>query len=172
MEAVIVFVPTANRSPLPTHAPRVGCDPHDEEPMWVYLLFQFTHPVWGATRGQSILPVSGSVFQFTHPVWGATVCREYVVAVDLVSIHAPRVGCDEVWSSGWLSLMGFNSRTPCGVRRRSGVRQCECVRFQFTHPVWGATCEELNISNSNKGFNSRTPCGVRPPRYETLTRTG
>ena len=93
MEAVIVFVPTANRSPLPTHAPRVGCDCfvlirykfltrfNSRTPCGVRLLcvnqiqvlnpFQFTHPVWGATAEVEALK-SEIEFQFTHPVWGAT----------------------------------------------------------------------------------------------------
>ena len=34
--------------------------------------FQFTHPVWGATRLEDTLELLGHLFQFTHPVWGAT----------------------------------------------------------------------------------------------------
>ena len=34
-------------------------------------VFQFTHPVWGATVDNLLAKVS-PVFQFTHPVWGAT----------------------------------------------------------------------------------------------------
>ena len=34
------------------------------------------------------------VFQFTHPVWGATLLHFDLVLVCKVSIHAPRVGCD------------------------------------------------------------------------------
>ena len=59
----------------------------------VRFAFQFTHPVWGAT----IVPVRFSMtftFQFTHPVWGATQMVQTIVSGMLVSIHAPRVGCD------------------------------------------------------------------------------
>ena len=35
------------------------------------LMFQFTHPVWGATPVTSDSTTSRQ-FQFTHPVWGAT----------------------------------------------------------------------------------------------------
>ena len=103
--------------PVSIHAPRVGCD-------WLFSfsessihLFQFTHPVWGATPG-TVLPLSGSVsfnsrtpcgvrpigsssliscptFQFTHPVWGATPTHRI------------------------------------SLQRKA--------MFQFTHPVWGAT---------------------------------
>ena len=79
-------------------------------------LFQFTHPVWGATAvTSSALTAWASFnsrtpcgvrhdlwqfwdvrkqFQFTHPVWGAT----YDCAV---------------WGT---RIRSFNSRTPCGVR--------------------------------------------------------
>ena len=55
-----------------------------------------------------------------------------------ISIHAPRVGCDEL--PGHVARGGnhFNPRTPCGVRRRPlDVHQLRC------------------------DFNPRTPCGVR-----------
>ena len=34
--------------------------------------FQFTHPVWGATKYLQYTAHTLKVFQFTHPVWGAT----------------------------------------------------------------------------------------------------
>ena len=33
--------------------------------------------------------------------------------------------------------------------------------FQFTHPVWGATKVDTYQARNRKCFNSRTPCGVR-----------
>ena len=102
-------------------------------------LFQFTHPVWGATT-IVINKEESSTFQFTHPVWGATplppspllrwgrfnsrtpcgVRHKVLMLLSLflrVSIHAPRVGCDKQ-----------NLRT-----------DSVSSQFQFTHPVWGAT---------------------------------
>ena len=35
------------------------------------------------------------------------------------------------------------------------------AKFQFTHPVWGATSLLLGRNEQQKCFNSRTPCGVR-----------
>ncbi len=76
------------------HAPRVGCDFSKYETLIFPDVFQFTHPVWGATDGVYAMSV-GEAFQFTHPVWGATwgLARRDVGIK--VSIHAPRVGCDE-----------------------------------------------------------------------------
>ena len=102
-----------------------------------------------------------SMFQFTHPVWGAT--------------PAPNID--------GITLNGFNSRTPCGVRllrfplrprpfrfnsrTPCGVRLYLCritnyiAMFQFTHPVWGATEIDPRVCREVHSFNSRTPCGVR-----------
>ena len=100
-------------------------------------------------------------FQFTHPVWGATVDD---LACDLtpdVSIHAPRVGCDADAVNATHLRYGFNSRTPCGVRRGSLGETLSRIEFQFTHPVWGATFGLLSRIGKRQRFNSRTPCGVR-----------
>ena len=59
--------------------------------------FQSTHPVRGATSSScGAAPVAG-VFQSTHPVRGATrpSCAKTACAC-LISIHAPRAGCDRL----------------------------------------------------------------------------
>ena len=112
-----------------------------------------------------------------------------------VSIHAPRVGCDNESIASERNQTGFNSRTPCGVRPLKMLMRLEfLVMFQFTHPVWGATlknghsehiiivsihaprvgCDQMvqTIVSGMLGFNSRTPCGVRqatPIRYRVYT---
>ena len=48
----------------------------------------------------------------------------------LVSIHAPRVGCD--FTSGKISV--------------------SYLEFQFTHPVWGATLSSLLETTTIKSF--------------------
>ena len=121
------------------HAPRVGCDASARAFSSLSSVFQFTHPVWGATEacsealcggfvsihaprvGCDTLPmyfrISALAFQFTHPVWGATNNKRKTRAMTQVSIHAPRVGCDHSlrYNIG-RDPNGFNSRTPCGVR--------------------------------------------------------
>ena len=104
-------------------------------------------------------------FQFTHPVWGATLSGGGSPIQNVVSIHAPRVGCDprHVWRIH--ASRSFNSRTPCGVRLRLPSALSSPPTFQFTHPVWGATPCCSAPAPAPQGFNSRTPCGVRqlPP---------
>ena len=57
-------------------------------------------------------------FQSTHPVRGATAYALAVFRNDLISIHAPRAGCDPCAAPTGAVLPDFNPRTPCGVRRR------------------------------------------------------
>ena len=151
----------ARRRRVSIHAPRVGCDAFILSCISFICLFQFTHPVWGATC-TSKYRRTHSVFQFTHPVWGATAkdkpspptsvsfnsrtpcgVRLYrLIFIDKladVSIHAPRVGCDPGTKMGSIDPFRFNSRTPCGVRHKQSIRHVIVPLFQFTHPVWGAT---------------------------------
>ena len=100
--------------------------------------FQFTHPVWGATRW-IVPPCPLKSFQFTHPVWGATSQLAQDQFSPAVSIHAPRVGCDCGALSVPCASSSFNSRTPCGVRPSPHIAGHFLYPFQFTHPVWGAT---------------------------------
>ena len=167
--------------------------------------FQFTHPVWGATSSVTLSvtftssfnsrtpcgvrlttnlePSEIREFQFTHPVWGATKLIDTLFQSLIVSIHAPRVGCDSPRYSYFFLYRSFNSRTPCGVRL-SNISCIRCIAmfqfthpvwgatpldettksvqaFQFTHPVWGATTDTRRASEAPRRFNSRTPCGVR-----------
>ena len=125
-----------------------------------------------------------------------------------VSIHAPREGCDSrdatqrltrlrfqfthpgrgATTNGGTSLVsmdGFNSRTPGGVRLSHALSLFAFIvfqfthpgrgatllssqrthngRFQFTHPGRGATALGRPLCSYHRGFNSRTPGGVRPP---------
>ena len=120
------------------HAPRVGCDhltsttyPHltrfnSRTPCGVRLIILLTFAI--ILRFNSRTPcgvrllapeerAKGHLFQFTHPVWGATRGYDVLDSAEIVSIHAPRVGCD----------------------LKDNLQTEEATKFQFTHPVWGAT---------------------------------
>ena len=166
------------------HAPIVGCDEgyvasmykkYDFNPrthrgvrpikMIHYqsiLIFQSTHPSWGATftdaktlthfsyfnprthrgvRQDSVLTGHFTEkFQSTHPSWGATSFGWSLTLISIISIHAPIVGCD-LFHYHLIAVFQsyFNPRTHRGVRRLCSCR-CTCIwRFQSTHPSWGAT---------------------------------
>ena len=75
------------------------------------------------------------LFQSTHPVWGATsFAMQYLVAI-IISIHAPRVGCDS----------------------RQDLLQLAIDLFQSTHPVWGATASKQEIKEKYGVFQSTHP---------------
>ena len=62
--------------------------------------------------------ISSWKFQSTHPGWGATAALGTLLWVAQISIHAPRVGCDNTADAPLYAA----------------------IRFQSTHPGWGATC--------------------------------
>ena len=99
------------------HAPRGGSDISCGVAMQELARFQSTLPVWGATPGSDIYVVRKLVFQSTLPVWGATFFHMNNVAINPISIHAPRVGSDIIITCNNLGQTGFQS----------------------TLPVWGAT---------------------------------
>ena len=57
----------------------------------------------------------------------------------MVSIHAPREGCDVRVSESVKGIASFNSRTPGGVRLGEWRTGKQNLAFQFTHPGRGAT---------------------------------
>ena len=98
------------------HAPRVGGDRRRFDVWHSSIGFQSTPPVWGATMGAvdyesfsehfNPRPPCGGrqstrlerelaeLFQSTPPVWGATSSPSRDMILDMISIHAPRVGGD------------------------------------------------------------------------------
>ena len=98
------------------HAPRVGCDLRAHILPRLGKGFNSRTPC-GVRPPSSSRPSSTRSFQFTHPVWGATKLNDRHHDDTTVSIHAPRVGCDKLAPCPRLAQPCFNSRTPCGVRR-------------------------------------------------------
>ena len=100
-----------------------------------------------------------------------------------ISIHAPRVGCDESDLKELSCASDFNPRTPGGVRQSVAKIKRNRGEFQSTHPGWGATRisardglqQAISIHAPRVGcdftlllgcalfihFNPRTPGGVR-----------
>ena len=93
--------------------------------------------MWGATRvAQQMTKELG--FNSRTPC-GVRRLQKMSPAMWGVSIHAPRVGCDQINQTKKIIQLCFNSRTPCGVRQRAFYSGELAEWFQFTHPVWGAT---------------------------------
>ena len=58
---------------------------------------------------------------------------------EVISIHAPREGCDLLLIICLILFYNFNPRTPRGVRLISYAITQLMVQFQSTHPARGAT---------------------------------
>ena len=142
------------------HAPRMGCDFGISQPRRITTHFNPRTPYGVRRIFRGFLPAIKS-FQSTHPVWGATAFVLCLIHIYLISIHAPRMGCDVQIIRVRVHFLGFQS----------------------THPVWGATVVntgriariDISIHAPRMGcdvypalprskasyFNPRTPYGVR-----------
>ena len=161
------------------HAPRVGCDQNLATYDCCTYLFQFTHPVWGATplHRQTLTTLTVSIhaprvgcdmrviigevkrsrFNSRTPCGVRQHVSVYVRVLGRVSIHAPRVGCDGVRNFTECVTNSFNSRTPCGVRHEKVATERNETEFQFTHPVWGATQWNRTLYMQDKMFQFTHP---------------
>ena len=102
------------------------------------------------------------------------------VQVVIISIHAPREGCDSGSPRGFLGSWDFNPRTPRGVRLaphagggaailisihapREGcdtinqLRMAFQIQFQSTHPARGATSNDKRLEADELLFQSTHP---------------
>ena len=79
-------------------------------------LFQSTLPAWGATSVGTVR-VSLIQFQSTLPAWGATDEVFVRERLEVISIHAPRVGSDARRRAATDGAGDFNPRSPRGERR-------------------------------------------------------
>ena len=80
---------------------------------------------------------------------------------EIISIHAPLAGCDQISSTQIIRVNNFNPRTPCGVRQQASIHRPSPLEFQSTHPLRGATPPHHTTHELSLQFNPRTPCGVR-----------
>ena len=136
-------IPHPGREPaISIHAPRVGCDVANPRQRRC-AEFQSTHPVWGATQSRRSRPCRMWYFNPRTPCGVRLSMMSWLRSDSSISIHAPRVGCDETAAPTVNSLS----------------------KFQSTHPVWGATHFSAWAWACSLYFNPRTPCGVRPRRW-------
>ena len=149
------------------------------------ITFQSTHPVWGATTKSTGWCSSKNNFNPRTPCGVRPWAVSGLTTNILISIHAPRVGCDQEQLYRVLRAILFQSTHPVWGATAQSIGEsyesyisihaprvgCDLTpwrllarmqRFQSTHPVWGATVGAWNGWNVAMDFNPRTPCGVRP----------
>ena len=61
-----------------------------------------------------------------------------------------------------MKRLGFNSRSPSGLRHIITGSLTVNPKFQFTQPKRAATGEKIESLKMRMGFNSRSPSGLRP----------
>ena len=150
------------------HAPREGCDSMRRGPLAHLSGFNSRTP--GGVRLLSVCTwCRMSRFQFTHPGRGATRPAGYHRKVHLVSIHAPREGCDLIsttykWGHIYVSIHAPREGcdlyaesaycVPSGVSIHAPREGCDTAptppaitikMFQFTHPGRGATSSQRSM---------------------------
>ncbi len=142
------------------HAPRVGSDPPRKFRWFSRPYFNPRSPC-GERQIHYGLPAPPCKFQSTLPVWGATVHFFDLLVSQGISIHAPRVGSDEIARIKSRFNRYFNPRSPCGERLTRLRKHSKVSAFQSTLPVWGATVRPATYFEAAADFNPRSPCGER-----------
>ena len=79
----------------------------------------------------------------------------------VISIHAPRVGCDGQQGPCRPGAQNFNPRTPCGVRQDYTKNTDIDAPISIHAPRVGCDGRGLISPHRPLHFNPRTPCGVR-----------
>ena len=121
------------------HAPLTGCDDVRRNKLYMFHVFQSTHPSRGATIGSVSSIYINANFNPRTPHGVRLHLLRRAAARRPISIHAPLTGCDTASAKALAAQTDFNPRTPHGVRLKL---------FRPLAP-W-------------RHFNPRTPHGVRP----------
>ena len=98
--------------------------------------------MWDVTPFTAFL---AAVFKFllTHPVWDVTKSKGKIEAVERISTHTSRVGCDldALTAQRIEAISTHTSRVGCDGNLR-GIR-ITYITFLLTHPVWDVTLSRL-----------------------------
>ncbi len=97
--------------------------------------------MWGATAYESAYTIMLNLFQFTHPVWGATDGRKQNDRRFYVSIHAPRVGCDGMSDGGVIEVKRFQFTHPVWGATKTKILQQRLLEVSIHAPRVG--CDVL-----------------------------
>ena len=146
---------------ISTHAPRAGSDVCGGPWTLLFMSFQPTLPVRGATisTGGSTDPEG---FQPTLPVRGATGIMAGDAFSSNISTHAPRAGSDTIGLPFRVAVLYISTHAPrAGSDFQFVNSAAEKHIFQPTLPVRGATTQSSTVHDTSTDFNPRSPCGER-----------
>ena len=125
-------------------------------------VFQSTLPAWGATFHEPSDEEWDS-FQSTLPAWGATAKDQLYRQHQIISIHAPRMGSDELKHKIDAWIAKFQSTLPAGGATFDHGTAADSVGvFQSTLPAGGATSGCIDCRYRVQ-FQSTLPAGGATP---------
>ena len=146
------------------HAPRMGCDPFQTVSKIPLQHFNPRTP-YGVRLALLCLMWWGRNFNPRTPYGVRLIVNIYRAKIDLISIHAPRMGCDLHELYFVIFLQGFQSTHPVWGATEIQIQFDDSIIisihaprmgcdlpfqhfrvahsiFQSTHPVWGATAKQ------------------------------
>ena len=148
--------------PISIHAPRVGSDGRQLDFRIVYVPFQSTLPVWGATMTPHTSPGCSRNFNPRSPCGERHFPPILSNQTIIISIHAPRVGSDGTIKTMKSALVYFNPRSPCGERPMQSREKTKEICISIHAPRVGSDAGYWPQLCGRCYFNPRSPCGERP----------
>ena len=124
--------------------------------------FQPTRPLRGATCLPSASAAALTNFNPRAPCGARHVHRVVVLAVRLISTHAPLAGRDCHRAYTDRDVQYFNPRAPCGARRLQGRGDQPAAEHFNPRAPCGARLGVSAVAEHLLDFNPRAPCGARP----------
>ena len=126
-----------NSFDISIHAPRVGSDEVDQKILAWQSHFNPRSPCGERPEGAPALSIKLK-FQSTLPVWGATNRSVRKPTHHQISIHAPRVGSDELHRERAACRRYFNPRSPCGERQFEELSMARNLNISIHAPRVGS----------------------------------
>ena len=148
-------------SQISIHAPLAGCDAAAPAFCQRRGGFQSTHPLRGATRGETIVRLPAKI-SIHAPLAGCdpALRLDELDVVD-ISIHAPLAGCDPKHRD-LLGVPGaFQSTHPLRGATPTNIIERGCYGISIHAPLAGCDTRATRTAAHGTHFNPRTPCGVR-----------
>ena len=154
--------------PISIHAPREGCDVRTIHRGRIIGYFNPRTPR-GVRHDYFTSALPAPQFQSTHPARGATDPGLTIAPGPIISIHAPREGCDFDVQQEVSYLLGFQSTHPARGATH-GLQHFGAVIFISIHaPREGCDVILFGGEAEKTNFNPRTPRGVRRMKFFPVT---
>ena len=129
---------------------------------WKHMTFQSTRPVWGATGRWPIQCCGIPDFNPRAPCGARRAGALRPVWPGMISIHAPRVGRDNIPSVVWLIIRNISIHAPRVGRDHADMHFLPFALISIHAPRVGRDQMIEFTAFGATYFNPRAPCGARP----------